>query len=155
MYNIWIIEKNKDLKLTAFLKPRYGLVGTFFFGNCYFMKKVTPLFLYLFFLLNIQKHHLHVNITGTCFIQKIYAPPPLLPYFKVNICPFPLPHFSSIFFTYLWSFRWPNLGLYRYTPEIFLFSTATFKYTYLRRIGQEYSANVARSIFQSLKQIPP
>ena len=30
--------------------------------------------------------------------------------------------------------------LYRYTPEIFLFSTATFKYTYqapLRRIGQE------------------
>jgi hypothetical protein len=36
--------------------------------------------------------------------------------------------------------------LYRYTPEIFLFSTATFKYIYrapLRRIGQEYSANVA------------
>ena len=45
--------------------------------------------------------------------------------------------------------------LYRYTPEIFLFSTATFKYTYralLRRIGQEYSANVAFSIFQSLKR---
>ena len=37
--------------------------------------------------------------------------------------------------------------LYRYTPEIFLFSTAaTFKYTYrdpLRRIGQNYSAKVA------------
>jgi hypothetical protein len=34
------------------------------------------------------------------------------------------------------------IQLYRYTPEIFLFSTATFKYTYLapiRRIGQEYS----------------
>jgi hypothetical protein len=32
--------------------------------------------------------------------------------------------------------------LYRYTPEIFLFSTATFKYKYrapLRRIEQEYS----------------
>ena len=46
--------------------------------------------------------------------------------------------------------------LYRYTHEIFLFSTATFKYTYqapLRRIGQEYSANVAWSIFQSLKRI--
>jgi hypothetical protein len=31
--------------------------------------------------------------------------------------------------------------LYRYTPEIFLFTTATFKYIYrapLRRIGQEY-----------------
>ena len=38
---------------------------------------------------------------------KKYMPPPL-PYFKVNICPFSLPHFASIFFTYLWSFRWPN-----------------------------------------------
>ena len=48
--------------------------------------------------------------------------------------------------------------LYCYTPEIFLFSTATFKYTYrapLRRIEQEYSANVAWSIFQSLKRIQP
>jgi hypothetical protein len=31
---------------------------------------------------------------------KKYMPPPL-PYFKVNIYPFPLPHFASIFFTYL------------------------------------------------------
>ena len=38
---------------------------------------------------------------------KTYMPPPL-PYFKVNICLFPLPHFASIFFAYLWSFRWPN-----------------------------------------------
>jgi hypothetical protein len=38
---------------------------------------------------------------------KKYMSPPL-PYFKVNICPFPLPHFASIFFAYLWSFRWPN-----------------------------------------------
>ena len=47
--------------------------------------------------------------------------------------------------------------LYRYTPEIFLFSTATFKYKYrapLIRIEQEYSAKVAFStIFQSLKRI--
>ena len=46
--------------------------------------------------------------------------------------------------------------LYRYTPKIFLFSTATFKYTYrapLRRLGQEYSANVACFIFMSLKRI--
>jgi hypothetical protein len=41
-----------------------------------------------------------------CSFKK-YKPPPL-PYFKVNICPFPLPHFASIFFAYLWSFRWPN-----------------------------------------------
>jgi hypothetical protein len=34
--------------------------------------------------------------------------PPPLPYFKVNIYPFPLPHFASMFFAYLWSFRWPN-----------------------------------------------
>ena len=38
---------------------------------------------------------------------KKYMPPPL-PYFNVNIYPFPLPHFASIFFAYLWSFRWPN-----------------------------------------------
>jgi hypothetical protein len=38
---------------------------------------------------------------------KKYMPPPL-PYFKVKICPFPLPHFASIFSPYLWSFRWPN-----------------------------------------------
>ena len=31
---------------------------------------------------------------------KKYMPPPL-PYFKVNICPFPLPHFASICFAYL------------------------------------------------------
>jgi len=31
---------------------------------------------------------------------KKYMPPPL-PYFKVNFCPFPLPHFASIFFAYL------------------------------------------------------
>jgi hypothetical protein len=29
-----------------------------------------------------------------------YMPPPL-PYFMVNISPFPLPHFASIFFAYL------------------------------------------------------
>ena len=38
---------------------------------------------------------------------KTYMPLPL-PYFKVNIYPFPLPHFVSIFVAYLWSFRWPN-----------------------------------------------
>ena len=38
---------------------------------------------------------------------KKYMLPPL-PYFKVSICPLPLPHFASIFFAYLWSFRWLN-----------------------------------------------
>jgi hypothetical protein len=44
--------------------------------------------------------------TGTFSFQKYMFPP--LPYFKVNIYPFPLSHFASIFFAYLWSFRWPN-----------------------------------------------
>jgi hypothetical protein len=48
---------------------------------------------------NMNKTNNCFSPTGTCFIQKIYAPP--LPYFKVNICPFPLPHFASIFFVYL------------------------------------------------------
>jgi hypothetical protein len=42
--------------------------------------------------------------------------------------------------------------------EIFLFSTATFKYTYrdlLRRIGQDYSAKVAWWKFKSFKRIQP
>ena len=85
---------------------------------------------------------------------KKYMPPPI-PYFKVNICPFPLPHFTLIF-SHFWFFSLTQL--YRYTPEIFLFTTATFKYTYrapVRRIGQEYSANVACFIFKSLKRIQP
>ena len=41
------------------------------------------------------------NGTGTCSFKK-YMPPPL-PYY-----PFPLPHFASIFFVYLWYFRWSN-----------------------------------------------
>jgi hypothetical protein len=39
--------------------------------------------------------------------------------------------------------------LYRYTPEIFLFSTATFKYIYrapLRRIGPEYPCSESRLV---------
>ena len=34
--------------------------------------------------------------------------PPPLPYYRVDICPFPLPHFASMFLACLWSFRWPN-----------------------------------------------
>ena len=48
-----------------------------------------------------------LNVSQALVSFKKYMPP-TLPYFKVNICPFPLPHFASIFFAYLWSFRWPN-----------------------------------------------
>jgi hypothetical protein len=67
---------------------------------------------------------------------KKYMPPPL-PYFKVNIFPSPLCLNIFCLFVIL-----SLTQLYCYTPEIFLFSTATFKYTYrapLRRIGQEVS----------------
>ena len=92
--------------------------------------------------------------TGTCFIQKIYAPSSSLLQGKY------LPFSSSpLLLNIIRLFVILSLTqLYRYTPEIFLFSTATFKYTYrtpLRRIGQEYSANVVWSTFQSLKRIQP
>ena len=80
--------------------------------------------------------------TGTCFIQKIYAPSSSL--LQGKQLPFSP---SSLRLNIFRLFVILSLTqLYRYTPEIFLFSTATFKYTYwppLRRIGQEWSANVA------------
>jgi hypothetical protein len=52
-----------------------------------------------------HRHMFHSkNICPLLFLPlvslKKYMPLPL-PYFKVNICPFPLPHFASIFFAYL------------------------------------------------------
>jgi hypothetical protein len=92
-----------------------------------------------------------VKITGTCFIQKMYVPSSSLLQGKhLPFSPSPLRFNIFRLFVIL-----SLTQLYRYTPEIFLFSTATFKYTYrapLRRIGQEYSAKVASSTFQSLKQ---
>ena len=74
--------------------------------------------------------------TGTCFIQKIYAPSSSLLQGKhLPFSPSPLRLNIFLLFVIL-----SLTQLYRYTPEIFLFSTATFKYTYrapLRRIGQE------------------
>jgi hypothetical protein len=44
---------------------------------------------------------LKVALCTKAFVSfKKYMPPPL-PYFKVIICPLPLPHFASIFFAYL------------------------------------------------------
>ena len=71
---------------------------------------------------------------------KKYMPPPL-PYFKVNICPLPLPHFASIFFRLFVILSLTQL--YRYTPEIVLFSTDTFKYKY-RPPSDELDKNIQR-----------
>jgi hypothetical protein len=92
--------------------------------------------------------------TGTRFIQKIYAPSSSLLQGKYLPCS-PSPFSLNIFRLFV---ILSLTQLYRYTPEIFLLSTTTFKYTYrapLRRIGQEYPANVAWSTFQSLKRIQP
>ena len=95
---------------------------------------------------------LGICCTGTSFIQKIYAPSfSLLQGKHLPFTPSPLRLYIFRLFVIL-----SLTQLYRSTPEIFLFSTATFKYKYrapLRRIGQEYSAKVAFSIFQSLKRI--
>ena len=91
--------------------------------------------------------------TGTCFIQKIMPPP--LPYFKVNICPFPLPHMASIFFAYLWSFRWPNyiVTLPRYfsfrLPHLNI-PTGPPQTNWTRIFSERHLV-----YFQSLKQIQP
>ena len=98
---------------------------------------------------NLNTEFQAIWITGTCFIQKIYAPSSSL--LQDKHLPFtPSPLRLNIFRLFV---ILSLTQLYRYTPEIFLFSTATFKYTYrapLRRIGQEYSANVAWFTFQPL-----
>jgi hypothetical protein len=58
-------------------------------------------------LLSLGIANIQVYFTQALVSFKKYMPPPL-PYFKLNICPLPLPHFASIFFPYLWSFRWSN-----------------------------------------------
>jgi len=64
--------------------------------------------------------------TGTCFIQKIYAPSSSL--LQGKHLPFsPSPLRLNIFCLFV---ILSLTQLYRYTPDIFLFSTATFKYTY-------------------------
>ena len=64
--------------------------------------------------------------TGTCFIKKIYAPSSSLLQGKYLLFS-PSPLCLNIFRLFV---ILSLTQLYRYTPEIFLFSTATFKYTY-------------------------
>jgi hypothetical protein len=67
-----------------------------------------------------------VKYTGTCFIQKIYAPSSSL--LQGKHLPFsPSPLRLNIFRLFV---ILSLTQLYRYAPEIFLFSTATFKYNY-------------------------
>ena len=75
-----------------------SLFKTFYFNKNFFI--ITSLF---FFFYRVRVHRSQALVSF-----KKFMPLPL-PYFKVNIsCPLPLPHFASLFFAYLWSFRWPN-----------------------------------------------
>jgi hypothetical protein len=76
--------------------------------------------------------------TGTCFIQKIYAPSTSL--LQGKYLPFsPSPLRLNIFRLFV---ILSLTQLYRYTPEIFLISTATFKYTY----SDELNKNIQRTL---------
>ena len=52
------------------------------------------------------RHKKEPIFTGTCFIQKIYAPSSSL--LQGKYLPFSPSPLRSIFFAYLWSFSWPN-----------------------------------------------
>jgi hypothetical protein len=47
-----------------------------------------------------KNNEMSIAYTQALVSFKTYMPP-TLPYFKVNIYPFPLPHFASVFFAYL------------------------------------------------------
>ena len=73
-----------------------------------------------------SSHILSWWITGTCFIQKIYAPSSSL--LQDKYLPFsPSPLRLNIFRLFV---ILSLTQLYHYTPKIFLFSPTTFKYTY-------------------------
>ena len=78
--------------------------------------------------------------TGTCFIKKIYASSSSL--LQGKYLPFsPSPLRLNIFRLFV---ILSLTQLYRYTPEIFLFSTATFKYTYWAP-SDELDMNIQRT----------
>ena len=78
--------------------------------------------------------------TGTCFIQKIYAPSSSLlqgKYLPLSPSPLRLNIFRLLVILSL-------TQLYRYTLEIFLFSTTTFKYKYRPTPSDEVDKNIQR-----------
>ena len=92
------------------------------------LKRIQPFPVYAGFFICIRN-----SLDRPCVTMPSWSSP--LPYFKVNICPLPLPHFASIFFASLWSFRWPN---YIVTlPRYFSFRLPHLNISTLRQIGQE------------------
>jgi hypothetical protein len=100
-------KEEKKMLLFGVLQTKHSIfkrfTGLFILNVHPHVTKVNP----PFWLLTVWSHD-NFTITPQALVSfKKYMSPPL-PYFKVNIYPFPLPHFASIFFAYLWSFRWPN-----------------------------------------------
>jgi hypothetical protein len=141
----WIINIMCDSQNLFSLNPCWNSNRILFDSSCFIVLLAS--------MCSSNVHEIQVSGigTGTCFIQKIYAPSSSLlqgKHLPFSPSPLRLNIFSLCVIISL-------TQLYRYTPELFLFSTATFKYTYrapLRRIGQEYSAKVAFSTSKSLKR---
>jgi hypothetical protein len=88
----------------------------------------------------LRQHDQYKYSTGTCFIQNIYAPSSSLLQGKhLPFSPSPLRLNMFRLFVIL-----SLTQLYRYTPEIFLFSTAIFKYT-CRAPSDELDKNSQRT----------
>ena len=70
----------------------------------YMLVVLIDIFVIKLFSYDLEVHtfilHTPAYTRQTLVSLKKYMPPPL-PYFKVNICPLPPPHFASIFFAYL------------------------------------------------------
>ena len=80
-------------------------------------------------------------VTSPPLIQKIYAPSSALLQGKhLPFSPFPLPLNIFCLFVIL-----SLIQLYRYTPEICPFSTATYKYIY-RPLSDELDKNITNNI---------
>ena len=97
--------------------------------------RFVELYKFIFISIIITVKYCH---TGTCFIQKIYAlSSSLLQSKHLPFSPSPLRLNILRLFVIL-----SLTQLYRYTPEIFLFTTATFKYTY-RAPSDELDKNIS------------
>ena len=95
----------------------------------------------------MSSHILSWWITGTCFIQKIYAPSSSLlqdKYLPFSLSPLRLNIFSLI----CDPVADPIISLHSQDISLFAYHILIYLPGPLRRIGQEYSANVAWSTFQ-------
>ena len=106
---------SENFSLFLYLKPSQKCCRWFFcdFGEGVKIGRCLLSFLQLI-LFCCQQCFKHRHL----FHSKKYMPPPL-PYFKVNIYPFPLPHFASVFFAYLWPFADPIISLHSRDISLF------------------------------------